>query len=88
MKSVSQAALRTTTQVIKNGSGNLGGKKLKEDVVNGVLETQKRPRGPLYQSSPPQYHHYLPMQDTQFSSIPPQYVVYSEHSYPHPTKYP
>ncbi|KAH0669887.1 hypothetical protein KY285_025781 [Solanum tuberosum] len=42
-KIVSQAALKAITQVIKNGSGNLGGKKMKEDVANVVSDTQKDP---------------------------------------------
>ncbi|KAK4707192.1 hypothetical protein R3W88_033244 [Solanum pinnatisectum] len=46
-KIVSQTALKATTQVIRNGSGNLGGKKLKEDVANVVSDTQKGPRGPF-----------------------------------------
>ncbi|KAK4724090.1 hypothetical protein R3W88_026869 [Solanum pinnatisectum] len=38
---VSQATLRPTTQVINNGSGNLGGKKMKEDVATIVQGTQR-----------------------------------------------
>ncbi|KAK4737196.1 hypothetical protein R3W88_000893 [Solanum pinnatisectum] len=64
-KIVSQAALKATTKAIKNGSGNLGGKKMKEDVANLVSDTQKDPMGPIYQYAPPQFHHYLPIQDTQ-----------------------
>ncbi|XP_015075364.1 uncharacterized protein LOC107019358 [Solanum pennellii] len=81
---VSQAALKATTQVIKNGSGNLGGKKLKEDVVNVVSDKQKSPSSPFYQYAPPQYHYYIPMQNTQYSMIPPQYAVSSAqpHVYP------
>ena len=56
-KILCQATLRATTQVIKNGSENLGGKKLKEDVVNIVSDTQKSLRCPFYQSALPQYHH-------------------------------
>ncbi|KAG5599125.1 hypothetical protein H5410_030495 [Solanum commersonii] len=40
-KIVSQAAMKATRHVIKNGSGNLGGKKMKEDVANVVSDTQK-----------------------------------------------
>ncbi|XP_049371475.1 uncharacterized protein LOC125836336 [Solanum verrucosum] len=87
-KIVSQAALKATTQVIKNGSGNFGGKKMKEDVANVVSGTQKSPRGPPYQSAPPQYHHYLPMQDTQYSVVPPQYAVYNAQQYAYPPNYP
>ncbi|KAK4723894.1 hypothetical protein R3W88_026673 [Solanum pinnatisectum] len=87
-KIVSQAALKATTQVIKNGSRNLGGKKMKEDVANVVSDTQKSSRGPLYQYAPSQSHHYHPMQGIQYSMVPPQYGFYSPHSYPHPTNYP
>ncbi|KAK4709726.1 hypothetical protein R3W88_004239 [Solanum pinnatisectum] len=52
-KIVSQAALKATTQVIKNGSKNLGGKKMKKDVANVVSGTQKYPRGPVYKYAPP-----------------------------------
>ncbi|KAK4737407.1 hypothetical protein R3W88_001104 [Solanum pinnatisectum] len=44
-KILSQAALKATTQVIKNGSGNLGGKKMKEDVANVVSDTKKKSKG-------------------------------------------
>ncbi|KAK6773551.1 hypothetical protein RDI58_028789 [Solanum bulbocastanum] len=87
-KIVSQAALKATTQVIKNGSRNLARKKVKEDVANVVSDTQKSPRGPLYQYAPPQFHHYLPMQDTQCSIVLPQYAVYSAQSYAHQLNYP
>ncbi|KAH0784165.1 hypothetical protein KY290_003763 [Solanum tuberosum] len=87
-KIVSQAALKATTQVIKIGSRNLRGKKMKEDVANVMSDKQKSPRGPLYQSAPPQYHHYLPMQDTQYSIISPQYAVYNAQQYAYPPNYP
>ncbi|KAK4731307.1 hypothetical protein R3W88_024295 [Solanum pinnatisectum] len=47
-KIVTQAALKATTHVIKNGSGNLGGQKMKEDVANVMSDTQIGPRGPIY----------------------------------------
>ncbi|XP_049360372.1 uncharacterized protein LOC125825068 [Solanum verrucosum] len=87
-KIVSQVALKATTQVIKNGSGNLKGKKMKEDVVNVVSDTLKGPRGPVYQYAPPQFHHYFPMQDTQNSIVPPQYAVYGAQPYAYPPNYP
>ncbi|XP_049364034.1 uncharacterized protein LOC125828744 [Solanum verrucosum] len=87
-KIVSQAALKATTQVIKNGSGNFRGKKMKEDIANVVSGTQKGPRGPPYQSAPPQYHNYLPMQDTQYVVVPPQYAVYNAQQYAYPPNYP
>ncbi|XP_049399803.1 uncharacterized protein LOC125863871 [Solanum stenotomum] len=87
-KIVSQAALKATTQVIKNGSENLTGKKVKEDVANVVSNTQKSPRGLLYQYAPPQFHHYLPMKDIQYSIIPPKYAVYSAQPYAHQPNYP
>ncbi|KAK4726952.1 hypothetical protein R3W88_031869 [Solanum pinnatisectum] len=73
---ISQPSLKATTQLIKNGSGNLGGMKMKEDVANVVSDTQKVPRGPVYQYAPPQFHHYLPMQDTQYSIVSSQYAIY------------
>ncbi|KAH0713864.1 hypothetical protein KY285_007697 [Solanum tuberosum] len=87
-KIVSQVALKDTTQVIKNGSGNLGGKKMKEDVANVVSDRQKGPRGPVYQYAPHQFHHYFPMQDAQYFIFPPQYVVYSAQPYAYPPNYP
>ncbi|KAG5631436.1 hypothetical protein H5410_003153 [Solanum commersonii] len=39
-KIVSQAALKATTQVLQNGSGNIGGKKRREDVSTVVLVPQ------------------------------------------------
>ncbi|KAH0765184.1 hypothetical protein KY285_001055 [Solanum tuberosum] len=85
---VSQAALNATTQVIKNGLGNLGGKKMKKDVANVVSDTQKGPRDLLNQYALPQFHHYLPMQDTQYSIVPPQYAVYGAQPYAYPPNYP
>ncbi|KAH0738074.1 hypothetical protein KY290_036779 [Solanum tuberosum] len=72
-KIISQASLKATTQEIKNGSGNLRGKKIREDVANVVSGTQKGKWGTLYQYAPPQFNHYLPMQDTQYSIFPSQY---------------
>ncbi|KAK6789528.1 hypothetical protein RDI58_013328 [Solanum bulbocastanum] len=60
----------------------------REDVANVVSGTQKGPRGPVYQYAPPQFHHYLPMQDTQYSIVPPQYAVYRAQPYAHPPNYP
>ena len=59
-KIVSQAAIKATTQVIQNGSWNLGGNKMKEDVANFVPGTQKIPRGPVNLYAPPQFPYYLP----------------------------
>ncbi|KAH0695575.1 hypothetical protein KY285_013347 [Solanum tuberosum] len=61
---------------------------MKEDVANVVSDTQKSPRGPIYQYAPPQFHHYLPMQDTQYSIVPPQYAVYGAQPYAYPPNYP
>ncbi|KAK4737911.1 hypothetical protein R3W88_001608 [Solanum pinnatisectum] len=61
---------------------------MKKDVAIVVSDTQKSPRGPLYQSAPPQYHHYLPIQDTQYFIVPPQYVVYNAQQYAFPPNYP
>ena len=61
---------------------------MKEDVANVVSDTQKSLRGPIYQYAPPQFHHYLPMQDTQYSIVPPQYAVYSAQPYAYPPNYP
>ncbi|XP_055800400.1 uncharacterized protein LOC129869824 [Solanum dulcamara] len=49
---VSQAVLKATIQVIKNGSESLGGMKLKKDVAIVMSGTQKSPRGSLYQYAP------------------------------------
>ncbi|KAH0722166.1 hypothetical protein KY285_004787 [Solanum tuberosum] len=61
---------------------------MKDDVANVMSGTQKGPRGPPYQSAPPQYHHYLPMQDTQYSVVPPQYAIYNAQQYTYPPNYP
>ncbi|KAK4708508.1 hypothetical protein R3W88_029433 [Solanum pinnatisectum] len=87
-KIVSQTALKDTTQVIRNGSGILGGKKMKEDVANVVSDTQNSLGGPLYQYAPAQPHHYHPMRDPQYSNFPPQYAVYNAQSYAYPPNYP
>ncbi|KAH0665728.1 hypothetical protein KY285_026934 [Solanum tuberosum] len=87
-KIVSQAALKVITHVIKNGSKNLGGKKINEDVANVMLGTQKGPRGQIYQYAAPQFHHYFPMQDTQYFIVPPQYAVYGAQPYAYPPNYP
>ncbi|KAH0776692.1 hypothetical protein KY290_008103 [Solanum tuberosum] len=70
-KIVSQVALRAMTQVIKIGSRNLGGKKMKEDVATIVPGTQRNSGGPLYQYAPSQFHHYHPRQGTQYFMVPP-----------------
>ncbi|KAK4713347.1 hypothetical protein R3W88_019254 [Solanum pinnatisectum] len=61
---------------------------MKEDVANVVSDTQKSPRDPLYQYAPPQFHHYILIQDTQYSIVPPQYAVYSAQPYAHQPNYP
>ena len=54
-KIVSQAALKATTQVLQNGSGNIGGKKRREDVATIVSAPRTHVLG-----NPPQ--HYFPSQ--------------------------
>ncbi|XP_069149121.1 uncharacterized protein [Solanum lycopersicum] len=44
-KIVSQAALKATTQVLQNGSGNIGGKKRREDVAAIVLVPRTHVQG-------------------------------------------
>ena len=44
-KIVSQAALKATTQVLQNGSGNIGGKKRMEDVVPVVSAPRTHVQG-------------------------------------------
>ena len=52
-KIVSQAALKSTTQVLQNGSGNIGGKKRREDVATIVSARRSH-----VQDNSPQ--HYFP----------------------------
>ena len=59
-KIVSQAALKATTQVLQNGSGNIGGKKRREDVATIV----SAPRTHVLGNSP---QHYFPSQAPQYS---------------------
>ncbi|KAK4708799.1 hypothetical protein R3W88_029724 [Solanum pinnatisectum] len=87
-KIVSQTALKAITQVIRNGLGNPGERKMKEDIANVVSDTQKSPRGQLYQYAPPQLHNYHPMKNTQYSNFPPQYDVYNAEPYAYPPNYP
>ena len=59
-KIVSQAALKATTQVLQNGSGNIGGKKRREDVAAIVLAPTTHVQGNSSQ-------HYFPSQAPQYS---------------------
>ena len=52
-KIISQAALKATTQVLQNGSRNIGGKKRREDVATIV----SAPKTYVQDNSP---HHYFP----------------------------
>ncbi|KAK4709805.1 hypothetical protein R3W88_004318 [Solanum pinnatisectum] len=61
---------------------------VKEDITTIVSCTQNSPRGTLYQYAPSHSHHYHPMQDTQYSIVPPQYAVYSAQPYAYPPNYP
>ncbi|KAH0669487.1 hypothetical protein KY289_023980 [Solanum tuberosum] len=58
-KIVSQAALKATTQVLQNGTGNIGGKKRREDVATVVSAPQT-----YVQDNPPQ--HYFHSQTLQY----------------------
>ncbi|KAH0635547.1 hypothetical protein KY289_035462 [Solanum tuberosum] len=69
-KIVSQAALKATTQVLQNGSGNIGGKKRREDVATIV----SAPRT-YVQDNPPQ--HYFPPQTPQYPIPYSPYPVFS-----------
>ena len=52
-KIVSQTALKATTQVLQNGSGNIGGKKRREDVAAIVSAPRTHVQGNSSQ-------HYFP----------------------------
>nr|XP_025884578.1 uncharacterized protein LOC112940521 [Solanum lycopersicum] len=69
-KIVSQAALKATTQVLQNGSGNIGGKKRREDVATIV----SAPRTHVLGNSP---QHYFPSQAPQYSMPYTPYHVFN-----------
>ena len=69
-KIVSQAALKSTTQVLQNGSGNIGGKKRRED-VDTIVST---PRTHVLGNSP---QHYFPSQAPQYSIPYTPYHVFN-----------
>ncbi|KAH0693220.1 hypothetical protein KY285_020317 [Solanum tuberosum] len=70
-------------------NGIMSGKIVSQDALKAITQTQKiDPRDPVYQYEPPQFHHYLPMQDTKYSIVPPQYAVYGAQPYAYPPNYP
>jgi len=69
-KIVSQAALKATTQVLQNGSGNIGGKKRREDVATVVSAPWT-----YVQDNPPQ--HYFPSQTPQYPIPYSPYPVFN-----------
>ncbi|KAK4733624.1 hypothetical protein R3W88_007885 [Solanum pinnatisectum] len=69
-KIVSQAALKATTQVLQNSSGNIGGKKRREDVATVV----SAPRTYVL-DNPPQY--YFPSQTSQYPIPYSLYPIFS-----------
>ena len=69
-KIVSQASLKATTQVLQNGSGNIGGKKRREDVATIV----SAPRTHVLDNSP---QHYFPSQAPQYSMTYTPYHVFN-----------
>ncbi|XP_069148182.1 uncharacterized protein [Solanum lycopersicum] len=69
-KIVSQVALKATTQVLQNGSGNIGGKKRREDVAAIV----SAPRTHVQGNSP---QHYFPSQAPQYSVPYTPYHVFN-----------
>ncbi|XP_070048831.1 uncharacterized protein [Nicotiana tomentosiformis] len=90
-----------TTQAIQSGTGNLLGKKKKEDVAMFVSGSWRGPRGLLHQYTqtrpqPQAYtqapynpsQHYLPPQDPRYSVELPQYHVHHAQSYAQPPPYP
>ncbi|KAK6789533.1 hypothetical protein RDI58_013333 [Solanum bulbocastanum] len=66
----SQAILKATTQVLQNGSGNLGGKKRREDVTTVVPVPQT-----YVQDNYPQ--HYFPSLTPQYPIQYSQYHIFS-----------
>ncbi|XP_015057530.1 uncharacterized protein LOC107003756 [Solanum pennellii] len=69
-KIVSQTALKATTQVLQSGSGNIGGKKRREDVDTIV----SAPRIHVQDNSP---QHYFPSQAPQYSVPYTPYHVFN-----------
>ncbi|XP_015075903.1 uncharacterized protein LOC107020089 [Solanum pennellii] len=69
-KIVSQAALKATTQVLQNGSGNIGGKKRREDVATIVSAPRTHVLGNSQQ-------HYFPSQAPQYSVPYTPYHVFN-----------
>ncbi|XP_015075347.1 uncharacterized protein LOC107019339 [Solanum pennellii] len=69
-KIVSQAALKATTQVLQNGSGNIGGKKRREDVATIVSAPRTHVQGNFSQ-------HYFPSQAPQYSVPYTPYHVFN-----------
>ena len=69
-KIVSQAALKDTTQVLHNGSGNTGGKKRREDVAAIVSAPRTHVQGNSSQ-------HYFPSQAPQYSVPYTPYHVFN-----------
>ena len=69
-KIVSQAALKATTQVLQNGSGNIGGKKRREDVAAIVSAPRTHVEGNSSQ-------HYFPSQAPQYSVPYTPYHVFN-----------
>ncbi|XP_025884532.2 uncharacterized protein [Solanum lycopersicum] len=69
-KIVSQAALKATTQMLQNGSGNIGGKKRREDVTAIVSAPRTHVQGNSSQ-------HYFPSQAPQYSVPYTPYYVFN-----------
>ncbi|XP_049394536.1 uncharacterized protein LOC125858774 [Solanum stenotomum] len=69
-KIVSQAALKATTQALQNGSGNIGGKKRREDVATVVS-------APRTYAQDNHTQHYFPPQIPQYLVPYPQYPIFS-----------
>ena len=69
-KIVSQASLEATTQVLQNGSGNIGGKKRREDVAAIVSAPRTHVQGNSSQ-------HYFPSQAPQYSVPYTPYHVFN-----------
>ncbi|KAG5599646.1 hypothetical protein H5410_031016 [Solanum commersonii] len=69
-KIVSQTALKATTQVLQNGSGNIGGKKRRGDVATVVSASRT-----YVQDNPPQ--HYFHSQTPQYPVPYSPYPIFS-----------
>ncbi|KAK4706217.1 hypothetical protein R3W88_034233 [Solanum pinnatisectum] len=75
---ISQAALKATTQVLQNSSGNIGGKKRREDVAT-VVSTPWT----YVLDNPP--HYYFPSQTSQYPIPYSVYPIFSAQPIAHPS---